>query len=215
MKKIFYIPVLFLMLSMALGSCDKDPVDVLSKIKTVGHATINGKAYEDNEYWSVFSAPPSQILYFDDDSIIQYIAFLAPVDSTKKPFYHLTFYLLEGKQPLMNGQTIKISFCPELATELDTVEEDSTGSWEKAAAGLLKYYTNIRSILLSNHAEGAVIAEMNFLYFEKISLEGELTIEKVSHGYQKVWGKYHLNTPQESKSPLTINGDFEAAIQKD
>jgi hypothetical protein len=84
MKKIFYIPILFLMLSMTLWSCDKDPVDVLSKIKTVGHANINGKAYEDNEYWSVFSAPPSEMLYFDDDSIIQYIAFLAPVDGTKK-----------------------------------------------------------------------------------------------------------------------------------
>ena len=63
--------------------------------------------------------------------------------------------------------------------------------------------------------EGKVVAEMNFLYFEKISLEGELTIEKVSPGYQKVWGKYHLNTPQKSESSLTINGDFEASIQKD
>jgi hypothetical protein len=205
MKKIFYIPILFLMLSMALGSCDKDPVDVLSKIKTVGHATINGKAYEDNEYWSVFSAPPSEMLYFDDDSIIQYIAFLAPVDSTKKPFYHLTFYLLEGKQPLKNGQTIKINFCKELAGE---------GIKGSSIEDALKYYTNIRSILLNNHTEGAAIAEMNFLYSQKISLEGELTIEKVSSGYQKVWGKYHLNTPQESESPLTINGDFEAAIQK-
>jgi hypothetical protein len=55
---------------------------------------------------------------------------------------------------------------------------------------------------------------MNFLYSQKISLEGELTIEKVSSGYQKVWGKYRLDTPQKSESSLTVNGDFEAAIQK-
>ncbi len=210
-KRKLYIPILFLMLLMTFCNCDKDPINVLTKVRTVGHATINGKAYVHKEVWTVINyVPSSKFLFFNNDSIIQYYTSLYPVNGTRQTVYNLTFYLLEYDSPLMNNQTFKINFCPELI-EKQLSGEDTISSLEKTAAGT--YYANIRSIILSNHGDGAALASMNLM--ESQSLEGELKIKKVSLDYKKVWGIYHLNTLPKSKFPLTINGDFKAVIRKD
>lgn len=211
-KRKLYIPILFLMLLMTFCNCEKDPITVLTKVRTVGHAIINGKAYVHKEKWTMTNyMPSSKFIFFNNDSIIQYYTSLYPVNGTKQTIYNLTFYLLEYQQPLMNDQIFKINFCPELIKK-QIIREDTTWPMEKTARGIQKYYTNIRSTILNNHGDGAALASTNLMSSQP--LEGELKIKRLSPDYKKVWGIYHLNTQQKSEFPLTISGDFEAVIRK-